>query len=75
MMASISAFLYLIYSLIAKFYWEQTVSGWTSIIISVLFIGGVQLIVLGIIGIYIGKIFNEVKNRPHYIISEENLTV
>ncbi len=72
-MASVSAFLYLIYSLVAKFYWEQTVSGWTSIIISVLFIGGVQLVVLGIIGIYIGKIFNEVKNRPHYLVSEDNL--
>lgn len=46
------------------------VTGWTSLIICILFIGGVQLTMLGIIGEYLGKIFFEVKNRPSYLISE-----
>jgi dolichol-phosphate mannosyltransferase len=47
-----------------------TVLGWASVIISVMFFSGVILIVLGIIGLYLGKVFNEVKNRPLYLISE-----
>ena len=46
----------------------QTISGWTSLIIAVMFFGGVQLFFLGIIGLYIGKIFNQVKGRPYYIV-------
>ena len=47
------------------------VPGWTSILISVLFLGGVQLISIGLLGEYIGRIFNEVKNRPLYLITED----
>jgi dolichol-phosphate mannosyltransferase len=47
-----------------------TVLGWASVIISVMFFSGVILVVLGIIGLYLGKVFNEVKNRPLYLISE-----
>jgi len=46
------------------------VPGWTSTLISVLLIGGVQLISLGLIGEYIGKIYEEVKRRPLYVIRE-----
>lgn len=46
----------------------DTVSGWTSIIISIWFIGGLQLISIGLVGEYIGKIYKEVKGRPLYII-------
>jgi len=56
-----------IYGLISKFM-GNTVSGWTSLIISVWFIGGVQLLAVGLIGEYIGKIYREVKHRPLYII-------
>lgn len=55
------------YSLISKIV-GQTVSGWTSIMLSLWFIGSIQLLALGVIGEYIGKIYNEVKRRPPYII-------
>lgn len=50
--------------------WSIPVQGWTSLIVSVYFIGGILLFMTGILGLYISKIFNEVKNRPLYIIDE-----
>lgn len=61
----------MIYSLIRKIT-GNTVDGWTFLSISIWFIGGIQMISLGIIGEYIGKVYTEVKQRPRYII-EENL--
>lgn len=58
-----------IYFLIIHFQ-GNTISGWTSIIISVWAIGGLQLLATGIIGEYIGKIYIETKNRPKFIIDE-----
>ncbi|MNJ91535.1 hypothetical protein D3C87_91870 [compost metagenome] len=49
------------------------VSGWASLISTVAFFGGLQLIILGIIGIYIGKMFMQTKNRPNYIIRSTNI--
>lgn len=49
----------------------QTVTGWASLIISIWFIGGVQLMCMGLVGEYIGKIYKEVKNRPKYIIDKD----
>ena len=57
------------YSLIQKVL-GNTVDGWTFLTISIWFIGGLQMISIGIIGEYIGKIYNETKARPRYIISE-----
>ncbi len=47
------------------------VPGWTSLIFSILGIGGVQLIILGVMGQYIGMIFEQVKNRPLYLLRSE----
>lgn len=59
----------MIYSLVQKLM-GNTVDGWTFLSISIWFIGGLQMISIGIIGEYIGKMYNETKQRPRYIISE-----
>lgn len=69
---SFAALLYVPYVLYA-FYTGESVSGWASLITTVAFFGGLQLIILGIIGIYIGKMFMQTKNRPNYIIRSSNL--
>jgi dolichol-phosphate mannosyltransferase len=66
------AFVYALYALGMRLFSDRTVEGWTSLLISVLFIGGIQLISLGILGEYLGKLFIEVKGRPHYIVTEES---
>lgn len=60
----------IIYSFIQKLI-GNTVSGWTFLSISIWFIGGLQMISIGIIGEYIGKIYSETKARPRYIILED----
>ncbi|MBR1770141.1 MAG: glycosyltransferase family 2 protein [Bacteroidales bacterium] len=62
----------LIYTLV-KYMMGQTIIGWSSIVISVWFLGGLQLLSIGVIGEYIGKIYKETKHRPRYIISESLL--
>jgi len=71
-LVSTIAFILIIYSLYEKFF-GVTQPGWTSLHISVLFIGGIQLIGIGILGEYLGRVSENVKNRPHYIIRETNL--
>lgn len=58
-----------IYALIQKTT-GTTVEGWTSVMIAIFFLGGVQMLSLGIIGEYVGKIYIETKNRPKYFIDE-----
>lgn len=57
--------------LIRFFKWGFSVVGWTSIIASILFYSGVILIILGIIGVYIGRVFQQVKNRPLFVVQDE----
>lgn len=63
----------LILIIIRKLIFGDPVAGWASTICVVLFIGGIQLLCLGIMGQYISKIYMETKNRPHYIIMESNI--
>jgi dolichol-phosphate mannosyltransferase len=67
--ASFLAFFYLASVLIQKFL-GHTVQGWSSIMVAVLFLGGVQLICVGILGEYLGRVFNEIKPRPLYVVDE-----
>ena len=60
----------MMYALGAYFFEVSIARGWTSLVIVVLTIGGVQLILLGSIGEYIGRIYEEVKQRPNYVIRE-----
>lgn len=68
--ASTVAFIYLLV-IIAQSFMGVTVPGFASIMVAVLFLGGVQLICLGILGEYLGRVFSEVKPRPIYIVEEE----
>jgi dolichol-phosphate mannosyltransferase len=70
MLVSLSALLYMVYLLAARLFGDMTIQGWTSTVVIVLFLGGIQLLSLGIIGEYIGRIFDEVKQRPQYVIGD-----
>jgi len=65
---SMLAFIYMIYVFIKALIWGDPVQGYPSMVILMLFLGGIQLLSLGIIGEYIGRIYNETKNRPDYIV-------
>ncbi len=67
------AFLVGLYALYSRFISGHYVEGWTSIIISVLFLGGIQLISIGIIGEYISRLSSNIRNRPLYIVRETNI--
>jgi len=69
LLVSLLALLMLCWSLVAKIF-GGAIPGWTSTVAPLYLLGGVQLLFLGIIGEYIGKIYTEVKNRPRYIIQE-----
>lgn len=70
---AICSFFYAMYAIYVSIFTTEAVAGWTSTIASILFIGGIQLMMLGIVGIYLGKLFSESKKRPNYIIEESNI--
>lgn len=67
------SFILILYALYSRFFSDQYVQGWASIIISILFIGGIQLICLGLIGEYLIRMDANVRQRPLYIINETNI--
>ena len=70
-MSASLGFLGIVYEVIKKIlYPESFVTGWIGLFIAVLFIGGIQLMTIGIIGEYVGKIYKEIQNRPKYLIKE-----
>ncbi len=69
---SFLSLLYIPY-VIHAFYVGKEVAGWASVIMTIVFFGGLQLVIMGIIGIYIGKMFLQSKNRPNYIVRSTNL--
>lgn len=69
---SVTSFFFIIYGFVIRYIFpDRAVRGWASIFVAVLFVGGVQLICLGILGEYLGRIYEEVKARPLYVIDEE----
>lgn len=70
---TIVSFLALLFIVIRKLIFGDPVAGWASTICIIVFIGGIELLFLGIIGQYIAKIYLETKNRPHYIIARGNI--
>ena len=64
------AFLYIVFRLARTVLWGIDVPGYESIIVTILFLGGMQLLTLGIIGDYLGRVFNEVKGRPLYVVRQ-----
>jgi len=74
MFVSLVAFIYILYLLIRPLFGVPTGGGYSSIMAVVLFLGGVQLLSLGIIGEYIARIFNETKQRPLYLVEDYHKT-
>ncbi|MED4141225.1 glycosyltransferase family 2 protein [Priestia megaterium] len=64
-------FIYLLVVLYLKLFTDRTITGWSSLIVIQLFFSGIILIILGMIGEYIGRIYDETKNRPLYIVREK----
>jgi glycosyltransferase involved in cell wall biosynthesis len=60
----------IVYALVMRLFTDDWVTGWTALFIAVLFVGGAQLLSLGIIGEYVGRIYGEAKGRPLYIVQE-----
>ncbi|MCP4152680.1 MAG: glycosyltransferase family 2 protein [bacterium] len=67
----LTSMIFAIYLTLRYFYGDVTVSGWTSIFLSIWFLSGLIISVMGMLGLYIGKIFDSSKHRPTYIVDEE----
>ena len=70
LVVSLVAFAFMCYVLVTTLIWGDPVQGYPTLMTVILFLGGVQLLSLGIIGEYLGRIFHETKNRPVYIVRE-----
>ena len=66
---SLSSIAYALYIVVETLLFGNNTSGWPTIVVAITFLGGVQLLSVGILGEYIGRIFTEVKQRPAYFVS------
>lgn len=64
------SFVYAVYAVLSKIFGWDVVQGWASLMVAILFLGGVQLVSLGILGEYLGRVYDEVKGRPLYLAQE-----
>lgn len=67
---SMLSFTYAVYVIYSWLFTNRNVEGWTSLMVVILFIGGIQLITLGILGTYLGRIYDETKGRPRYLVRQ-----
>ena len=72
MVMTVIAFLFLVFIIVRRLVFGDPVAGWASTICVIIFIGGIQLFCLGVMGQYIAKNYSESKHRPHYIVAETN---
>ena len=68
-----AAFIFLFFVIIRRLFFGDPVAGWASIVSIILFIGGIQLFCMGILGQYLSKTYLETKKRPIYIVRESNV--
>ena len=71
-LVSLGAFIYMFYVFFKALFFGEAVQGYPTIVILILFLGGIQLLSIGVIGECLGRIYNETKNRPNYIVREFN---
>lgn len=72
LISAVISFGFMVYGVIVKYMFpEVVIPGWSSLFSAILFLGGIQLICLGLLGEYIGRIYEEIKNRPLYVVDEE----
>lgn len=64
------SFLYALFVIYQKLFTNDLIQGWATLLAAILFLGGIQLITIGIVGIYLGKLFTEVKKRPRFVIRQ-----
>ena len=64
------AFAYALYALYARLVLEESPQGFTALVVMIVFLASVQLLFLGVLGEYLGRVYEEVKRRPHYIVGE-----
>jgi polyisoprenyl-phosphate glycosyltransferase len=68
---SLLGWVYLVYAFAIKVFTDRAIQGWTSVTAAVLLLGGVQLVFLGILGQYVGRMYDDVKQRPLFLIADD----